>query len=134
MSRVDPGRTGPVEPEGGFELEAAERDEVEAPDGSGLLVRFSTVTRRYENGGWAALDSTRLGRGSLLVPPEFSAGLPTEQLAEAWADYRAAVDASNRDAWSRESARRDAATRAREAREQTLREQAGTSELLDEGG
>jgi hypothetical protein len=134
MERVDPGRTGPIEPEDGFELETAEREEAEAADGSGILVRFSTVTRRYAGGRWPALESTRLGRSSLLVPDEFSAGLPMEQLAEAWADYRAEVGELNRAAWDRGSARREAEREAREAREQTLAEQRRTSELLDEDG
>jgi hypothetical protein len=134
MRRVDPDRTGPISPENGFELERAWRTELAASDGSGFIVRFSTVTRRFVDGRWPALDSSRIGRSDLLVPTEFSAGLPIEQLAAAWADYRAEVDAFNAAAWARESAAREAARAAREERERTVAEQHDVAELLDDGG
>jgi hypothetical protein len=38
----------------------------------------------------------RVGSRDLLVPAEHSAGLPAEQLVDAWLDYRTAVDEFNR--------------------------------------
>jgi hypothetical protein len=132
LARVDPGETGPVSPETGYEVEAATREEVDAPEGAGLLVRFATARYRFNGAGWAALDRTKLSQAALLVPAEFSAGLPVEQLAEAWGDYRAEVAAFNRSAWDALSSARDAERRAREERADALRRQRHTSELLDE--
>jgi hypothetical protein len=133
MRRVDPDRTGPIEPEDGYELESAEREELPAADGSGLVVRFSTATRRFADGGWTRLESSRLGRADHLVPLEFSAGLPIEQLAEAWADFRGEVETFNRAAWARASSAREAERQAREARALALAEQRDVAELLDDG-
>ena len=132
LIRVDPGGTGPVSPEEGYELEAATRDEVATPDGSGMLVRFATCTHRFTGGDWAALGTTRIARGATHIPGEFSAGLAIEQLAEAWGDFRAAVDAFNRSAWAQESARRAAALAAGQEREDALRDQRNVADLLDE--
>jgi hypothetical protein len=134
LSRVDPDGTGPIDPEQGFELEGAHRQETVAGDRSGLLVAFSTSTHRFGDDGWMRLETSRIGSRELLTPTEFSAGLPIEQLAGAWADYRAEVTAFNRAAWVCESVRREAELRAREAGEDVLRDQSGIAALLDEGG
>jgi len=55
---VDPGATGPVEPEAGFELEVAHRSEAEAPDRSCILVRFTTARRRFDGKSWSHTDAT----------------------------------------------------------------------------
>jgi hypothetical protein len=134
LSLVEPDDTGPVGPEAGYDLEVAHRDQVEAADGSTMLVRFSTATHRFLDGSWVQLATTRISRPDLLTPPEFSAGLPVEQLAEAWGDYGAEVAAFNRDVWSRESQRREDERQSHIARTDMLRDQSGTAELLDEGG
>jgi hypothetical protein len=132
LERVDPDVTGPIAPQRGFELEGAARDEVEAVDGSTIVVRFSTATRRFDGGGWIRLESTRISEHDLPVPGQFSGGLPMEQLAEAWADWQGAVETFNRAAWARRSAVLEAERDARAAREATLGEQRGVSELLDD--
>src|SRR5262249_28175902 len=100
---------------------------------SGIVVRFSTATRRFDGGGWIRLESTRISEHDLPVPAQFSAGLPMEQLAEAWADWQGAVETFNPAAWARQSAALAAARRARAAHEAVLAEQRGVSELLDDG-
>ena len=74
MKRVEPDETGPIAPEEGFEIEVAHRDEVEAADGSEMLIRFRTATHRFTHGRWVPLETTRIGSRDLLVPPEHSAG------------------------------------------------------------
>jgi hypothetical protein len=133
LSRVDPGGTGPVEPEESYEVEVAQRDELEALDRSGMLVRFWTATARFADGRWLELASTTIPRRDLLVPTEFPASLPTEQLAEAWGDYRAEVDAVSRRVWAEEDERREAQRLADAAYRDAMREQRGASDLLDEG-
>ena len=134
LSRVDPDTTGPIDPEDGFELEVAHRDQVVAADGMGTLIRFRTAAHRFVAGAWVELDTTTIAHDSLLVPAEHSGGLPTEQLVAAWLDYKQAVDAVNRERWTKESASREAERAAREAREEAMREQLGAADLLDEGG
>jgi hypothetical protein len=132
LARVDPNTTGPIDPEPGYGIEAAHRDEVAAVDGSGMLVRFRTATHRFDGHGWDELETTRIAHHQLLVPSEHAAGLPAEQLVAAWLDYQAEVDGVNREAWSHESARREADRVARAAQADMLREQRGAVELLDE--
>jgi hypothetical protein len=132
LARVEPDETGPVSPEPGYELEIAKREEIAAADGSGIVIRFSTLRHRFAEGDWVPLQTTKIGRRAVLVPGEFSAGLPIEQLAEAWGDFRGAVDAFNRRAWAHDSQTREAARLAREEREEVLREQQHVADLLDE--
>ena len=132
LSRVEPDETGPGSPEHGYELEIAKREEVEAADGSGIVIRFSTLRHRFGEADWVPLETTKIGRGALLVPSEFSAGLPIEQLAEAWGDYRAEVNSFNRRNWASESQTREATRLAQKQREDTRREQQHVSDLLDE--
>jgi hypothetical protein len=131
-ARVDPGTTGPVAPEEGFEIEVAKRGEVGAPDGTGIIVRFGTATYRFDNGRWAAADRTRIAQAELLVPPEFSAAIPIEQLAEAWGDYHAEVASFNERRWRDVAARRDAERTARQERAEMLLREQHVSEFLDE--
>jgi hypothetical protein len=133
LARVDPGTTGPVDPEPGYGIEVAHRDEVPAVDGSGMLIRFRTATHRFDGHGWNELETTRIANHQLLVPSEHSAGLPAEQLVAAWLDYKAEVDGVNRDIWARESARREASRVAQAAQADLIREQRDAAELLDEG-
>jgi hypothetical protein len=132
-AHVDPAETGPAAPEAGWEVEVAKRRESEAPDGTGVLVQFTTARYRFDGAAWLALDRTKISQAELLIPAEFSAGLPVEQLAEAWVDYQAAVATFNRDAWERRSAERDADRQARAEHADTLLRQRHVSELLDEG-
>jgi len=132
-TRVAPAETGPATPEAGYEVEVAKRSESEAPDGSGVLVQFATARYRFDGAAWLALDRTKISQTELLIPAEFSAGLPVEQLAEAWVDYQAAMAAFNRDAWVRCSAERDADREARAEHADRLLRQRHASELLDEG-
>ena len=132
LVHVDPDTTGPIDAEDGYELERPHRDQVEAADGTGMLIRFRTATQRFAGRTWVALETTTIGRDELLVPTEYSAGLPPDQLVEAWLDYRQAVDDVNRDRWSRLSADREASRLAREAREDAMLQQRDTAELLDD--
>lgn len=133
LARVDPDTTGPIDPEVGFQLEAAHRDQFVTEDGSGTLIRFRTATHRFDGHEWVELETTAIARDAILVPTEHSGGLPADQLVAAWLDYKQAVDAVNRERWTEESARREAARIAREAREEAMLEQSGAVELLDEG-
>jgi hypothetical protein len=132
MTRVEPDDTGPIAPEEGYELEVAHRDEVEAADGSGMLIRFRPATHRFADGRWVPLETTRIGSRDLLIPVEHAAGLPAEQLVDAWLDYRTAVDELNRVRWSRESGERESRRVARAEHDDALREQRDVLELLDE--
>jgi hypothetical protein len=130
LALVDPGTTGPVQPTDGFEIEAAVRSEVPAPEGPHLLVRFQVVSLRFEHGTWLPIDGRRVGKPRLQTPATFSASLPMKALAEAWADYRGEVDAFNRAVWASQAARiEDARTAATDAEDVHRREQ-GTSDLL----
>jgi hypothetical protein len=133
LKRVDPDTTGPISPEAGYELEVARRDEVDAADGSGIVIRFSTATLRFADSGWLQLETSRIGHADMLIPAEFSAGLPMAQLAEAWTDYELSVALFNRAIWQGQSAAREVERQTREDREEALRQQRHVSELLDDG-
>jgi hypothetical protein len=135
MAHVEPDETGPVDPEVGYEIEVAVRDEVERIDASGMLVRFTTLTHRFGGGGWERLSSTRVGRSQLPLPAEFAADLPIAALVEAWSDYQQALAAIGRRSWRAELDAREAreAERAGEATSaQAVRDQRHTSDLLHE--
>ena len=132
LERVDPDTTGPIDPEEGFELEGARRDQVVAADGMGTLIRFRSASHRFSGNDWIELETTRIGRDGVLIPDEYSAGLPADQLVEAWLDYKQAVEEFNRNRWSNESARREAARLEAEARKDAMREQRDVAELLEE--
>ncbi len=129
---VEPGDTGPIDPEPGYEVEGAVRDEIERLDGSGVLVRFATATHRFAAGGWERLPSTRIGRSLLPNPAEFAADLEVAMLVEAWGDYQAAVAAINRATWNALAERREAERLGRAARSEALHAQEHTAELLKE--
>jgi hypothetical protein len=133
LACVDPDTTGPIDPEVGFQLEAARRDQFVAADGTGTVIRFRTATQRFDGSDWIELETTTIGLDGLLVPTEHSAGLPADQLVDAWLDYKQAVEAVNRERWSGESARRETARIQREDREEAMRRQRDAAELLDEG-
>ena len=98
LAHVEPGVTGPSAPQAGFELEVAQRDEVEAPNRSGVVVRFTTARHRFDGESWRRTSGT-VAYDDLWLPAEFPASLPSDQLAEAWADYTAAVESINRRTW-----------------------------------
>jgi Lhr-like helicase len=132
LAQVEPNDTGPIDPEPGYELEIARRDEVELTDGSGILVRFSSVTYRFVESRWQQIEQTKIAHRDIAVPAEFPAALPVENLVEAWGDYQAAVAAFNRRVWAAEEVRRETQRQEREAREEAFREQRHTSDLLHE--
>jgi hypothetical protein len=66
-----------------------------------------------------------------LTPDVFSASLPMDQLAEAWSDYTAEIEAFNAARWQEEDARREQERQDAQARAVAREEQAGTSNLLD---
>jgi hypothetical protein len=129
MRHVEPGETGPVDPEDGFQIAAADRTEDTAPEGADLLVRFFVTAVEFDQGAWRPL----VGRGLPvpLTPSVFPASLPIDQLAEAWNDFRSEVDQANRARWAGESERRERDSQAEEERLEARREQHGTSGLLD---
>jgi len=135
LTLVEPDETGPISPEPGYEVEVAKRTEGTALDGSGnLIIRFSSATYRFAEASWMQLETTRIGSRALLAPAEFSAGLPIEQLAEAWGDYGAAVHAFNSRVWREQADAREGARQAQQSHADALRQQQHVSELLREDG
>jgi hypothetical protein len=92
---VEPGETGPVRWEAGFELDVADRYAQAAPNGE-ALVRFRVRRRQFQDGGWVAGGSPR---HVPFLPAAFAESLETSAIAEAWFDYREDVRASARRAW-----------------------------------
>jgi len=84
LSRVEPAIRAACA-EIGLRAELAVRDEAPAVDGSGFVVRFSTRTQRLLRLRLVRLGTTRIAKSASSLPATFSAGLPIEQLAEAWA-------------------------------------------------
>jgi hypothetical protein len=128
-AKIDPGQTGPIEPEEGWSVESPVRSEGRAPEGPDLIVSFDVQSYRFEYGAWREVDVSPSGKPRRLVPREFAASLDIAALAEAWADFTAEVDEHDRRIWERETARRDAIEReAQELRDAEA--QRGTSDLL----
>lgn len=127
---VEPGETGPVDPEEGWEIEAPLSFERPAPSGPHLLVHFDTRSLRFEDGAWRPAETTRGGKLRRLVPREFPASLATDALAEAWADFKEEVAEHNRAVWSAETEGRAARAAAEEERRLAGEVESGTSELL----
>jgi hypothetical protein len=130
LAQVEPGETGPIAPEEGWELEAPVKVERPAPEGAHLLVCFDVESLRFDSGAWREVASTRGGKPRRLVPREFPASVPVEQLVEAWSDFKDEVAAHNRSIWEAESERREARRRAEAERRAAEDEERGTSELL----
>ncbi len=127
---IEPGATGPVDLEEGWEIEAPLSFEQPAPSGPHLLVHFDTQSLRFEDGAWRPADTTRGGKVRRLVPREFPASLATEALAEAWSDFKEEVAVHNRAVWSAEAERRAAVAAAAEERRLAGEVESGTSRLL----
>jgi hypothetical protein len=132
MEHVRPDETGPIAPEEGYKVEVAKREELEAADRSEMVIRFRAADHQFHKGCWVELPTTRIPRRDILVPTEFSAGLPVEQLVDAWGDYKAAVDAFNRRIWDNLSEQQETQRQATDAHKDTIREQRDVLELLDE--
>ena len=130
LTKVEPGETGPTEPEEGWDLEAPISFEQPAPSGPHLLVHFDSQSVRFEDGAWRPADTTRGGKPRRLLPREFSASLATDALAEAWADFKEEVAAHNRAVWAAEAARRDTGAASAEERRLAGEVETGTSDLL----
>ena len=130
LARVEPGETGPVAPEEGWELEVGVKFEQEAPEGPDLLVYFDAASVRFEYGAWRPVDGTHGGKPRRLVPREFAASLPVEALVEAWTDFLQEVGDHNRSVWHAETARRVAHAAEIRARHEAAELQRGTSDLL----
>jgi hypothetical protein len=109
LSKVEPDETGPSAPESGWELEAPVKYERRDPAGVHVVVCFDVQSVRFEFAEWQPVDATRGGKPRTLVPREFGASLPIDQLAEAWNDFVEDVAGHNRRLWRAESDRRDAA-------------------------
>ena len=124
------GETGPVAPEEGWELEAPVKFERTAPEGAHLLVCFDARSLRFEYGAWRDIATTHGSKPRRLVPREFPASLPVEQLVEAWSDFKEEVAAHNRQVWQAEAERREAQRRADSERRAAEDEERGTSGLL----
>jgi len=127
---IEPGATGPVDPEEGWEIEAPLSYEQPAPSGPHLLVHFDTQSLRFEDGAWRPADTTRGGKVRRLVPREFPASLATDALAEAWSDFKEEVAEHNRAVWAPEAEQRAAAAAVAEERRLAAELESGTSELL----
>ena len=130
LARVEPGETGPVAPEEGWELEVPVKFEQEAPEGPDLLVFFDAASVRFEYGAWRPVDASRGGKPRRLVPREFAASLPVAALVEAWNDFLQELADHNRRVWQAETARRAGDAAAERARRDAAELQRGTSDLL----
>lgn len=130
LARIEPGATGPVAPEEGWELEVAVKFEHEAPEGPDLLVYFDSASVRFEYGAWRPVDATRGGKPRRLVPRELPASLPVAALVEAWTDFLQEVEDHNRRVWHAEATRRVAHAAEVKARHEAAELQRGTSDLL----
>ena len=122
---IEPGETGPVDPEEGWEIEAPISFEQPAPSGPHLLVHFDTQSLRFEDGAWRPADTTRGGKVRRLVPREFPASLATDALAEAWSDFKGEVAEHNRAVWAPEAEGRAAAAAAAESAAWQAKRRAG---------
>jgi hypothetical protein len=130
LTKVDPGTTGPVEPEEGWTLEWPVKAEVPAPEGPDLLVVFDAESYRFEYGAWRECDTTPGGKPRRLVPREFAASLQIDALAEAWNDFEAEVAEHNAQVWTAEQRRREDAAQDDRERAAAYESESGTSELL----
>jgi hypothetical protein len=130
LARVEPGETGPVAPEEGWELEVAVKYEQEAPEGPDLLVYFDAASVRFEYGAWRPVDGTHSGKPRRLGPRELPASLPVAALVEAWTDFVQEVADHNRRVWHAEATRRVAHAAEIKARHEAAEIQRGTSDLL----
>lgn len=124
LSMVDPDTTGPIEPEEGWTLEVAVKQDIPAPEGPHRLVRFDAQSMQFEQGSWRPCATSRGGKPRILVPRDLPANLPIEQLAEAWNDFEAEVASHNQSVWQAEAARRGDGTPPDDAEER------GTAALL----
>ena len=77
---IEPGETGPVDPEEGWEIEAPLSFERPAPSGPHLLVHFDTQSLRFEDGAWRPADTTR-GRQAPATRPARVPGLARDRRA-----------------------------------------------------
>ena len=130
LARVEPGETGPVAPEEGWELEVAVKYEQEAPEGPDLLVCFDAASVRFEYGAWRPVDGSHSGKPLRVGPRELPASLPVAALVEAWTDFLQEVAEHNRHVWHADAARRVAHAAEVEARHEAAELQRGTSDLL----
>jgi hypothetical protein len=130
LEHVEPGETGPIEPEEAWELELPVKHEERAPEGPDLLICFDVASFRFEYGAWRAADRSRGGKPPRLMPREFAASLPVVALAEAWNDFAAEVTAHNANVWQAEAARRRGVWQAEKARHDAEELQRGTSDAL----
>jgi hypothetical protein len=97
---VEPGETGPLRWEPGFEIDVAERYAQAAPSGE-ALVCFRVRRRQFQDGGWIAGGSPR---HVPFIPAAFPDALEASVVAEAWFDYREDVRAAARRAWAEQQA------------------------------
>ncbi|HJQ75158.1 MAG TPA: hypothetical protein VJ814_09740 [Gaiellaceae bacterium] len=130
LTKIEPGTTGPVEPEDGWALEWPLKVEARAPEGPHLLVLFDVQSYRFEYGAWHECASTPGGKPPRLVPREFPASLPIDALAEAWNDFEAEVARHNELAWAAEQSRRAGVAQGARERAAAYESEHGTSELL----
>ena len=130
LEHVEPGETGPIEPEERWELELPVKHEERAPEGPDLLVCFDVASLRFEYGAWRPAERTHGGKPPRLMPREFAASLPVVALAEAWNDFAAEVTAHNQRVWEAERARRHGVWQAEKARHDAEELQRGTSDAL----
>jgi hypothetical protein len=124
---------GPAEPEDGYELWIPERFELEALDGSAILVHFRATRYRWQLDGFLRL-ATKLRQAEIEPPNCFSATLAPAALASAWYDFRVAIDTVNADEWQarlgREADSR-AAFETEQERQDMLARQRGTAAILE---
>jgi hypothetical protein len=91
---VDGWGAGPCE----HALDGFEKVEIDAPDKSGRLIVFAVGRYVFQRGRWRRLQVSRR-TAWVDMPHVFSASLPIEQLASAWVDFQALVNADNARDW-----------------------------------
>jgi hypothetical protein len=130
LTKVDPGTSGPVEPEDGWTLEWPVKAEVPAPEGPDLLVLFDVQSYRFEYGSWRECATTPGGKPPRLIPREFAASLSIAAIAEAWNDFTTEVAQHNERVWAAEQERRESVAQDERERAAAYETEHGTSELL----
>jgi hypothetical protein len=122
----------PAAPQEGYELWLAERFELEAVDGSDVLVHFRATRHRWAEGKFHRLVST-LPQAQIANPQAFSATLEPQALASAWYDFKLAVAYVNQGEYQaalvRSASKHDSAELERQRRE-TLNERRGAAQIL----
>jgi hypothetical protein len=124
---------GPKEPKDGYALWIPERFELEAMDGSTLLLHFRATRYFWQSGCFVRLYK-HLPHADFVEPLCFAADLAPAPLAAAWHDFRLSVAKHNRREWQEQiedTRQLEQAAAAEAARLALIQEQRGAASLLE---